>query len=222
MKKFLIFGLLGVTALITKADELRFKAAAVDDPLYEWMQYDEKEARCMLTKENILELDNRDPQSGAALTYTELPINMKDDEFRVNMVLAPVKISADHKVGVVFDFEDDRNLRYIVLDDKQFYIYSIRNGERALIKKGLYKISPFSSSFIQSDLNVKGNKDNIMISLEKKNGKLTFMVNDLPMGTLKNIELNHPAFGFTAIGKTKLKVYGLEYAKESPEDREME
>lgn len=214
--------ILGVCILIfnnMKAEDLIFKAASVTDPMYEWSQYDEKDMKAVLTKDNALELENNNPTK-VALAFMELPISLHEDDFTVNLLLGKVYIKSDSTFGIIFNYKNDRNYTMLKFDEKQVTIYDCENGSLAVIKRVIYKINNFNDEFIKSDLDYKSDKNNILVSIERKNGKLQFYINGLYICSLKNYEIKFPTFGFASFGKNKLSIYGLEFAKADSIDTE--
>lgn len=195
-----------------KAQDLSFKAASVNDPMYEWSQYDEKDMKAVLTKDNTLELENKNPTM-VALAFMELPISLNDDDFTVNLLMGKASIKSDGTFGIIFNYKNDRNYTMLKFNEKQMTIYDCESGNLAVIKKVIYKINNFNDEFIKSDLEYKSDKNNILVSIERKNGKLQFYINGLYICSLKNYEIKYPTFGFASFGKNKLSIYGLEFAK---------
>lgn len=211
-----------------KAEEMNFKAASVSDPMYEWSQYEEKEMSSILTKDNILELENKNPNT-AALAFMELPMSLNDDDFVVNLLIGKTSIKSDgsfiksdSSFGVIFNYKNDRNYTMLKFDEKQMTIYECESGNIAVIKRVIYKINKFYDELIHSDLDYKSDKSNILVSIERKNGKIQFAINGLYICSLKNYEIQYPTFGVASIGKNKLSIYGLEFAKAYSIDREEE
>ncbi|MCH5327167.1 MAG: hypothetical protein J1E29_08210, partial [Duncaniella sp.] len=155
-----------------KAEEMNFKAASVSDPMYEWSQYEEKEMSSILTKDNVLELENKNPNT-AALAFMELPMSLNDDDFVVNLLIGKTSIKSDgsfiksdSSFGIIFNYKNDRNYTMLKFDEKQVTIYDCENGSLAVIKRVIYKINNFNDEFIKSDLDYKSDKNNILVSIE--------------------------------------------------------
>lgn len=218
--KILYLMALGCVSMINvSAQDLRFKSASVTDPMYEWSQYEDKEMTATLNKNNTLTLENKGT-TFAALTYMELPVSLYDDDFVVTLMIGKTHISADKTFGVVFNYKNDKNYTLVEFDTKHATIIECERGVPAVVKRTIYKINKFDSSVIKSDLEYKRDKDNIAVTIERKNGKLSFSINGLYICSLKNYKIEYPTFGVMAIGKNRVDVFGLEYAKADSDDSE--
>lgn len=204
-----------------KADDLRFRAASVNDPIYEWSQYEDKDAKCLLTKNNILELENKNPNI-IPFALMDLPVSLSEDDFTVNLIMGKTSIKSDSSFGIVFNYKNDRNFTILKFNEKHIDLKDCENGNYSLIKSRFYKINSFYDDLINSDIEYKSDKDNILVTIERKNGKLQFLINGLYICSLNNYEIKYPTLGFAAIGKNKLSIYGLEFAKADSIDTEEE
>lgn len=187
--------------------------------MYEWSQYDEKEKSSKLTKNNSLELENKSLVSGA-ITYMELPYSLNDDDFVVNLLMGKTSIKSDKTFGILFNYKNERNYALLRFDEKQASIIECEKGEAAVVKRTLYKVNDFTSDLIKSDLEYIADKNNIVVTIERKNTKLSFYINGVYICSMQNYKIEYPTFGFVAIGKNTLNVFGLEFAKASTEDTE--
>ena len=212
MKIFMFMAAVALTAFVASASgDIRFKPVAVSDPMYEWMQYDENDMSCKLKKDALV-MENKSEKL-MAYTFTEIPVNVAEEDFVVSMAMLPSEISDDKPVGVIFNYRNEKNYDMMTLGEKNFYVSECIGGEKALIVKGLYKILPFGSDMLECELGVKGDKKTVVLTLKKDGGKLNILVNGLPMCSVKNKKLEYPTFGFIVGNKGKLVVYGLEYGR---------
>lgn len=202
-----------------KADDLYFKAASVNDPSYEWTQYEEGDISATLTKNNTLELVNKNGVVGA-ISIMELPFSIDDEDFVVNLVMGKTEIKNDKNFGVIFNYKNDKNFAMLRFGEKQISLIECERGEYAVVKRSIYKVNSFYNDLIHSDLEYKADKNNLVITIERKNGKLMFYLNGLYLCSLKNYKFEYPTFGFVAFGKNKLNIYGLEYAKSEAQETE--
>ncbi|MDE6513965.1 MAG: hypothetical protein K2L05_07270 [Muribaculaceae bacterium] len=198
---------------------MRFKAASVADPMFEWTQYSEKDKSSLLSKNNSLILENK-TIDGAAISFMELPVSLNDEDFIVNLLMSKSDIKEDKSFGIIFNYKNERNYAFLKFGEKQVSIIECEKGEIAVNKRVIYKINSFNDDLIHSDLEYSSDKNNIVVTIERKNGKLEFSLNGIYLCSLKNYKIEYPTFGFVAIGKNKLDIYGLEFAKEDAKETE--
>lgn len=201
------------------AEDLRFKSASVWDPIFEWSQYNEKDGKSVLLKDNTLLLQNDNP-TNVTVSFMELPISLDEDDFTVNLLMAKTSIKDDRSFGIIFNYKNERNYTMLRFGEKQVTLYECERGEIAVIKRSIYKVNSFYDDLIKSDLEYKSDINNIVISIERKNGKIQFSINGLYICSLKNYTINYPNFGFAVFGNNKINIYGLEFAKADASDRE--
>lgn len=192
MKKFFMTAVLFFAAaiFISAQNGLKLKEGtpvSVSDPQLEWSQYDEKEARAILTSKG-LEIESK-KDGRFAYSICELPMNMDVDDFRVDFVMTPSNIDDKHLFGFVFDFENENNFSAVLLGKKNFQIVRFEKGEGSVVHKGMYKLN---------------SKKNIPLALERRGDKIAVAVNDLPLTFRKYKKIENPVFGFIIMDKGKL------------------
>lgn len=165
------------------------------DPEFEWMQFDEKTGKAMLTKKG-LELESKKDGS-LIFSCCDLPVNVVDDDFSVIFSMNPDGFSDDKPFGIVYDYENDRNFKALLIFKKGFQLVEMAKGEMSVSRKGVYKAK---------------NKKSMLIGITKENGKLVFSINSLPLATLKKVDLTNSSFGFIVGNKAKLTCNYLAYA----------
>lgn len=90
-------------------------------------------------------------------------------------------------VGLVFDYENDKNYRAFVVSKKEYVYYSVEKGERSIVKQGLVKPGKLISQIL----------------LKYDSSKIEFLLNGIEVTTLKRISLNSSQLGIIIEGKTK-------------------
>lgn len=174
------------------------------DPEFEWMQFDEKAGKAMLTKKG-LELESK-KDNNLIFSCCDLPLNVIDDDFSVIFSMNPDGFSDEKPFGIVYDYENDRNFKALLVFKKGFQLVEMAKGELSISRKGVYKAK---------------NKKTMLIGITKENGKLTFTINGLQLATLKKVDIANPSFGFIVGNKAKLTCNYLVYAiapREDPDD----
>jgi len=180
------------TADISKYDVADLEFRSVCDTEYEWSQFDEKKSKAIIEKERLTIESKDDGQ--ISYSVCEVPVNMRSDDFLVALKMSPESIDDKKPFGLIYDFKNDANFKAIVFLKKSFQIIECTDNEKYVVKKGLYK----------------GKGKDFIISIMRKNNKLTFTLNDMYLTSQSNSELNYPVFGFVILNKGKL--YGKEIA----------
>lgn len=163
---------------------------------FEWVQFDNKKARCRF-KKDALELECRE-NGGYACTYTELELDPINVDFILSFKMEVDKLDDSHCIGIVFDYKNMKNFQALCFGKKQFAVVTYEDGDRTVVKQGLYKLD---------------NKKEPMVTLKKKGKRLDFYIGDqyLSLTTLKNCEITSPSVGFYVENATKLNATGFGY-----------
>ena len=173
----------------------------IDDPNYEWSQFDSKAGKCMIDKNGNLTLESKtDNQS--VVTTTELNIDTESDFDLMLSLLA--KPENGKNVGIVFDYENNRNYKAFIVNKKEFVYYVVEKGEVSIVKQGLVKPGKLISS----------------LGFHKTGDKLTMMLNGVEVTTLKKVPLATPNFGLIVNGKYKVVLCGFTFRLDIPDDEE--
>lgn len=204
-----------------------YKTVRMDDGLAEWTEFDEKEGKAIIKGEYI-EIESRADDYYAA-SYAELPVNLSDAGFVVNADLLPASIDDKHMFGMMFDVKGNSRFQAILFNKKQYYVISCDKGEMTVDKKGLYKVQK-NPKIIQfggfqhiGDITPLVDNSKLMsVTMVYDHGTATFFLNGLEITSVKNVQIEYPAFGFFTDGKSKLKGYGFTYSLLMSDDDEEE
>lgn len=174
------------------------------DPTFDWQQYDEKTGKALVTGKG-LELESK--KDGVyCMSFCELPISVKDDNFVVRFVMTPNEISDDKPFGVVYDVENEDNYRMLLIMKKSFQMLSVKDSKYSVVKKGIYKL--------------KHKSKKLEIEMMRLKDHLYFYVDGLEILKSKCPEMENPNFGFVVSPKVKIVCNGIGFIKETPEDEE--
>lgn len=158
----------------------------VSDPEYDWSQSHDKKISVEINNEGLVLSSKED--DGMAFTIAELPIDIEENnEFMFGVTLIGPKIDDKKNLGLIFDYENARNYKGIAIYKKQFDYFVVKDGTLSSVKTGLVKI--------------KGNT--YTITMERKNGKVEFKLNDLELCVLKKVSITNAMFGAYIKGKMK-------------------
>lgn len=171
------------------------------DPEWDWSQYDEKVGKALVTKKG-LELESKKDEY--CLTYCELPIGMADDNFAVRFLMSPSEISDDKPFGIVYDVENESNYRMLLVMKKSFQVLTVKSGEIAVAKKGVYKS--------------KSKSKQTEIDLVREKGKIYFFINGLELLKMNSPKMGNPIFGFVVAPKSKMICESFGFRKYTPQD----
>ncbi|MBD5255391.1 MAG: hypothetical protein HDS53_04885 [Barnesiella sp.] len=172
-----------------------------NDPEFDWQQYNDKTGKALVSK-NFLELESKKDDL-YCMSFCELPIDMRSDDFSVKLMMTPVKFSDNNPIGIVYDVESESNYRMLLLMKKSFQLVNVSDGKMSIVKKGLYKM-PDKSKLI-------------LLDITRQKGKLIFSINGLEMIRTSSPEMKNPNFGFAVGPKAKLLGFGIGYEKVSPD-----
>lgn len=197
--------------------KVNLKTVSFDNPEYQWSEYDEKRSSALI-KDDCLLINAKKEN---AVSYVDLPIDVSETNFVVNLFFTPDKLG-NNPCGIVFNVEDNQNFNMIILEKKQFSVATMKDGKVSINRKGIYKLSKG-----MADLNglkapyIKKAKDVIVISLQHKGQSLGIELNGMDLASVRKIDLEFPVFGFIAFKGNKVKAYGLSYGIEDKNDYEL-
>lgn len=193
-------GRLATTDAIEKID-----LVSCTDPEWDWSQYDEKTGKALVTKKG-LELESK--KDAYCLTYCELPIGMTDDNFAVRFVMSPSEISDDKPFGIVYDVENESNYRMLLVMKKSFQVLTVKGGEAAVAKKGVYKS--------------KNKSKQTEIDLVREKDKIYFFINGLELLKMSSPKMENPMFGFVVAPKAKMICESFGFKRHTPQTEDEE
>ncbi len=151
------------------------------DPEFDWSQFDEKYGKALVTKKGF-ELESR-KNDMYCITYFEAEkLNLESDDFIIRFIMTPKKISNDKPFGIIYDVENEKNYKALLLFEKNFQRIKVYDGQFAIEKKDIYKRLSKQKS--------------IEVDLVMERGKLHCIINKLELDIIKNKKLTNPQFGF--------------------------
>lgn len=222
MKKILTLAALFAVALTSNAQKLsaevskaveklerqieKIELTPCTDPEYDWNQYDEKTGKAIMGKKTLLLESKKDDVY--CITFSELPISMKDDDFLVRLVMEPDEISDDEPFGIVYDVEDETNYRMLLAFKKSFQLVNVKDGKQSVVKKGIYKL--------------KTKSKDVELDVARMKNKLYFFINGMEFLSIKSPEMENPMFGFVVSPKTKMECKSIGFWKQNPNNDENE
>lgn len=175
----------GGGTISTKEDvEYSNRVFNVSDPEYDWTQTNTKKIKVEL-KGEVLLLTSKE-EDGVAFTIAELPIDIEENsDFMFGVKLVGPKLDDKKSLGLIFDYENERNYKGLAIYKKQFNYFVVKDGTLSSVKSGLVKM--------------KGNTYKIVMT--RKNGKVEFTLNDLEICILKKVSISNAMFGAFIHGK---------------------
>lgn len=201
MKKFylLLSSLVFVLSLSAQDREIEENAPEIMEvisPDFDWENFDNKQARCKF-KKNVLELECF-KKNQHACTHTELDFDVSNSDFIICFQIDVEKLDDEHRVGIVYDFKNQKNFHALCFGKKQYSLLCYENGDNVVVKEGLYKLD---------------NKKRLLITLKKKGKRVEFYLGSkyFPLTTLKNCEITNQSVGFYVENETKINITGLGY-----------
>lgn len=183
-------------------DVLEMEFLPVYDPIFEWNEFKDKKSKSYIAKEGLV-LENKQNDKPCCSTC-ELPINVENDDFLFAMKIKANDIDDDKPFGLVFDYEHTNNYMMFLIRKKEIEVCEW-NGKNISHRKRQYKMK-------------KGKE--IILSIMQKKHTLSFGVNGVYFGTLKNRTLKNPAFGLVVLNKNKITATGVAYKKIHIKERE--
>lgn len=181
------------TDMMDLLKEYDMQHVAINDPQYEWSQYDDKFGKSEM-KDNFLELEaKKDDTYG--VTVTELPLFTPERPFIFGVWLKEADINDEKGVGIVFDVADNRNYKTIMVTKKNYMYTTCKEGITSIVKRGLIKHGKFGI--------------NMMIRLE--NDKMHFYLNGLEQATVNKVSVENQNFGVIVSPKGKCKLISFSF-----------
>ena len=123
-----------------------------------------------------------------AFSVVELPIGVENNvEFIFGVDLEGPKLNDNNGVGMIFDYQDNRNYKAMMISKKQYCYIVVKDGISSTVRTGLVKY--------------KGNKYQLI--LKRENGGAVFLLNGIEICKLRRISLTSSYFGVFVSGKAK-------------------
>ncbi len=187
---------------ITSYDVNDLEYAPVSAPDFDWFQFEEKQAKAIIGKKG-LELESK-VDGMPCFSVCELPINMESEDFLVALKMVPGSVDDKKPFGMVYDYQNDANFKMLLILKKGYQIVECEKGNRAVVKKGLYK----------------GKDKEFTVSIIRDQNKVHFGINGLNLTTMLNANLKYPVFGFVISTKGKLLGKSIAYKKVAAKEHE--
>lgn len=168
--------------------EFDMQQVAINDPQYEWSQYDDKFGKSEL-KDDYLQIESKKDET-PALAVTEISYFNPDTPFLFGVWLKEADINDEKGVGIVFDYADNRNYKSILVAKKNYMYTVCKDGVTSIVKRGL----------------VKHGKSGINMIIRLDGGKMYFYLNGLEQATVNKVSAENLNFGVIVSPKGKCKV----------------
>lgn len=171
------------------------------DTEYEWSQTDTKRIKVGFSKSQSLQFESK-IDFGFAYSVVELPIDVEDNgEFLFGFNLKGFKPSGSSKklkgsgliasgFGMMFDYQDDRNYKGIIISQKAYQYFVVKDGTSSMVKSGPVKY--------------KG--DSYKLIMKRENGGVEILLNGIEVCKLRKITLSSSYFGVFIQGKGKAEM----------------
>lgn len=127
-------------------------------------------------------------------TISELPINT-DNNFNMSFSFFAKDIDDDYWFGIVFNYDDENNFMYFVVQEKRFKLVKRENGINSIMRRNGIILK-------------KGKNKDVEIKMNKKGTKLIFMVDNMEVLSVTKI-LDFNTFGCIICGDNTIKLTEL-------------
>lgn len=178
-------------------EDIRNFYVKMDDNKYEWTQSKSKKSAVLMSTDglmiqNMQSYEQSKSAISASISTVELPIMVESDDFTYGVVTTPIKLKDNICLMLIFDYQDDRNFKTVVLDDSQYKYMVIDNGVPNTVKTGLVKYPPKATMHT--------------FYIQREGSIVKFFLNDIEYGVFKNVVISNPTFGVGVLGKAKVTV----------------
>lgn len=172
------------------------------DPQFEWSQFKDKKGCAILSNKGlVLECKSADYY---VTSITELAFNTETDNFQFSANFVGPKLSNDTKIGIVFDYADNRNYKAITISKEQYSYFIVKDGMSSTVKTGLIKY--------------KGAFYNLL--MKKKADKIFFYLNGIEFAKFSRIKIESPYIGVMLEGKGKTLIPSFTFGIEDQQELE--
>lgn len=173
--------------------EFDMQLVAINDPQYEWSQYNDKFGKSEL-KDDYLQIESKKDET-PALAVTEISYFNPDTPFLFGVWLKEADINDEKGVGIVFDYADNRNYKSILVAKKNYMYTVCKDGVTSIVKRGL----------------VKHGKTGINMIIRLDGGKMYFYLNGLEQATVNKVSAENQNFGVIVSPKGKCKLISFTF-----------
>ena len=212
MKELLEMGIILTPAMVEQLENMDVNISSklecppfsyINDPAYEWSQFDNKFGKVVMTHEGLL-IDSKSKNS-AIITTAEFPLNPEDGAFEYGLFFTKTTAENGKYIGIVFDYESNKNYKAIVFSKKDYIFYEVEKGEQSVIKQGLVKPGKLITSLF----------------IKYEGSKLEVLLNGLEVTTINRVSISSSQLGIIVSGKTKAQCEAFYfYIPESENDSE--
>lgn len=156
---------------------------------FQWEEFYEKTCSAGI-QDGYLELKNTDA-SQMAWSVAELPVDIEKN-FDMSFTFQVKEINDKYWFGIVFNYEDADNFNYLIVQEKRFQLINRVNGVSSISRRNDIILK-------------KGKNKEVKIAMNKKGGKLKFLVDDMDVITITK-SLTKNAFGCIVVGENTIKL----------------
>ncbi|MDE5812277.1 MAG: hypothetical protein K2H61_08265 [Muribaculaceae bacterium] len=157
----------------------------ITDPMYEWTQFDNATGSVKMEQSGLI-LDSRNALL-SSMSVTDLQFDPKDSSFEFGLSFYMTPAEDNKYVGMVLDYENNKQYKAIIFSKKEFIYYTVDKGESSVIKQGLVKPGKFIHT----------------IYAKYEGSVLKILLNGLEVTTLSRVTISSPIFGVIVSGKRK-------------------
>lgn len=160
----------------------------IDDTRYQWTQGKTKTHEALMSTKG-LKIVNK-VESELYASTVELPVITETDDFVFGVTSTPMKLSEKSGLALLFDYQDNRNFKSILIDNAQFRYVVYKDGIQNVVKTGLVKFPKKVNSYT--------------FYIKREGSIIHFFLNDVEYGTFKNVTITEPIFGAGVFGKASM------------------
>lgn len=169
---------------------------------YEWSQFKTKTGSSLILKNSLVLESKKEDQR--VLSVVELPANTENDTFIYGASFCGPKLNESTKLGIIFDYSDNRNYKGIAINKTQFFYFITKDGIISDIKTGL----------------IKNQGTNYNLVMSKTGDKIRFIFNGIEFAKINKVSIKNPFFGVFLEGKGKTEIPSFIYYSEITEIEE--
>lgn len=191
MKKHILFLATMFCLTTTFAQEKQVIKETFETNKYQWDEFYENSCTASI-QDGYLLLENGNKTM--LRSVVELPINI-DRNFKISFNINVKKVSDDDWFGIVYNYEDENNFCYFLIQEKKFTIINKVNSVSSVSRKG--------------NIILKSEKEkDVNIDMEKKGNKIIFSVDNMEVISITKNFVNN-TIGCCVLGENTIKVNEL-------------
>lgn len=169
-------------------------------PDYEWTQFDSKKGKAVIDTNGLILVSGEDNQQ--VISVAEFNFDAESTDFEYGIAFTATKAEEGKFVGLVFDYENNRNFKAFVVSKKDFMYFTVDNGETSIVKQGL----------------AKPGKTIDNLTLKRVGQKILVQLNGVDVTSINRIKISNPVLGVMVQGKGKAFCTGFLF--KLPEENE--